>query len=195
MSGAVTPEMKLNALMRFGSLTGGHSQIMFLLGFLSGRVDWTHFVNEPWRHETWIYLSVRRLPQIHRAPFQAQVGGVDITDPVQVVSALAGRIEDMYVQLDFEGAHEAQWYQEIVSQGTDPESPAASIEDRLEELRVRVDETLDIYGECRKALEADLGDRERQIRFFLQRAENEMQGLSAEMSRLRTILGQSRRQT
>lgn len=190
MNEGATPGKKLKALLKFGALVGNQSQLLFLVGFLAGRTDWVHFVTEPWQYETWIYISIRRLPPIYRAPFQARVGGVDVTDPVQAASALSARMDDIYVQLDFDGAHEADWYQEVITEA-EGDRPDPTIRERIHILKERIDETLDIYSECKRVLEGGAEDREEQVRFFLQRAENEMQGLSREIARLQTLLTQS----
>lgn len=185
-------DKKIGALVHFAALAQHNHPFIFLLGFLAGRIDWVHFVPETGDVDTWVFMSVRRRPHIHRATFQGRVGGVDLTDPLQVASSMAGRLEDIHVQLDFDGAEEADWYQEVLLDESDDSRPtAATLRENIDGLKARIDDTLDIYGECMKALEEGAGKREDLIRFFLERAENEMQGLSSEIARLQGMLAQT----
>lgn len=187
-------DTKLAALVRFAAMAQHNHPFIFLVGFLAGRVDWVHFVRETSDLDTWIFISVRRHPHIHRAAFQARVGGVDLTDPMQVPGAMAGRLQDIYVQLDFDGVDEAEWYHAVLLDDVDVEDRRVStttLQEDIDGLRAMIDDTLDIYSECRKALDEGAGDREQLIRFFLERAENEMQGLSREIMRLQAVLSEA----
>jgi hypothetical protein len=62
---------------------------------------------------------------------------------------------------------------------------ATTVEQRIEELKKRVDDTLDLYNEIRRVMETGGGSEEEQLEFFLTRAKNEMQALSAQLGRLR----------
>lgn len=191
MSGA-SKDTKLAALVQFASMAQHNQPFIFLLGFLAGMIDWVHFVPDVRQQDTSVFMSVRRLPHIHRSPFAARIGGVEINDPVQVVSSMAGRLQDVYVQLDFDGVEETAWYRELAGTDDDPETTVeTSLREQIAGLRDRIDQILDIYGECMKALDQDDGDREELIGFFLTRAENEMQGLSQEINRLQAMLAQA----
>ena len=177
---AVNRARKLQALLLLARMRPADGPLLFLLGFLAGRVDRLVFVEDLEGWEVAIHLMDPGRLLWPGRPFRARVGTVEVPDPVTLVSALLERTDPIAIRIDF--THPPQWYTELVEAGEGDEAPTPP-EDRVEELRRRVDQTLDFYNECRRALAAGAREREAELRFLLDLARAEVAALSRELQR------------
>jgi hypothetical protein len=182
----IDPEDKLQALFHFANKVADDPQKIMLLGFLTGRVEKVHFVEKLDEAPTQIFISARRFPVVPAKDFEATVNGVQLATPIHIIRALAEIYPEIALKLDFNGAAEAAWFQRVLVPSLHAEeTEATTVEQRIEELKKRVDDTLDLYNEIRRVMETGSGSEEEQLEFFLTRAKNEMQALSAQLGRLR----------
>jgi len=190
----IDPEDKLQALFHFGNLVVNDPPKVMLLGFLAGRVERLHFVEDLEGAPTQIFMSARRYPIMPTKDFEATVNGVKLATPVHIMRALGETHPEIALRLDFDGMHRAPWYRQVVvSSLYDEDIEATTVEQRIEELKERVDQTLDLYNEIRSALQAGTNDEREQLEFFLTRARNEMQDLSTQLQRLQAFVGETER--
>lgn len=178
---------KIIALMHLARLLPNHPALMMLIGFLAGRLDRVRFVAGL---EDADPAGVRVLITTPHARiwtgrwFRAWIGQAEVPDPGTLISALVERDTDIYLALDV--GPRPPWLEAVIA----PIEPreARDPHDRLEELRQRVDQALDIYNECRRQLEQGDGERERELRFFLELARREVEELSRELQRVKQEL-------
>ncbi|MBX6378513.1 MAG: hypothetical protein IRY95_08185 [Clostridia bacterium] len=163
-----------------------------LLGFLAGRLDRVHFVRSLDQARVAARLSTRPGTLWPHRSFEGFVDGVPVPSPFLFIAALVERDDDIFVNLDFPGAGEAPWYQTVLADAPQ-DLAAANPEERMEELRQRIDHTLDVYAECQRLLQNGAGEREQELSFFLNLARMEMQALSRELNSLRQELDQQGR--
>lgn len=178
---------KFLALVQLAERLPKHPALMMLLGFLAGRLDRLCLLppsEMPAAGGVRIVLTTPQARIWTGRWFQGWVGATAVPDPVVLISAVADRDVDIYLSVDF-GSQVPAWYLEAVGTPAQPEPP---LEERLEDLRRRVDSALDIYNECRRQLDQDDGERERELRFFLELARREVEELSRELQRVKQEL-------
>ncbi|MDI3316979.1 MAG: hypothetical protein QJR14_05115 [Bacillota bacterium] len=157
-----------------------------LLAFLAGRLDQVHFVRDLEGARVTLRLTQSRRLVVPGPPFQAVVDGVPIPNPMLFIAAMAERDDAIYVQLEFDGAEDADWYQAVLEESAG-EAGGNLEEDprwRIELLRERVNHALDVYRECRRLLAEGHPEREAELKFFLSMARTEMADLSREIREL-----------
>lgn len=179
-------DQKVTALLKLAQLLQERPAMVLLLGFLTGRAGRVHFVEEPGGSDVDISITARRYALVGKRPFEAKVRGVEMMDPVSLIKALGAEPGlEIALQVDFEGKRQASWYQDVaIPSLLEDETGPQTLEERLAEIRAQIDDTLDIYNEARQVLKEGAGDREQQIQFYLERARNEMEGLSRKLRRL-----------
>lgn len=175
---------KVVALMHLARMLPNHPALMMLIGFLAGRLDRVRFVA---RLEDADPAGVRVLITTPHARiwtgrwFRGWIGQAEVPEPGTLISALVDRDADIHLALDV-GPRPA-WLEAVIAPAPteEPEDPR----DRLEELRQRVDQVLDIYNECRRQLDQGDRERERELRFFLDLARREVEELGREIQRIK----------
>lgn len=184
---------KLRALLQFAAMVQGSPALVLLLGFLAGQIDRVHFVSDLGGAPVAIRLSSGRRRIWPSPPFEATLRGVNVPDPVTLVSALSGNQDPICLSIEFEGAQSEAWYQNLVvpryidvAAGRTAEHRAA--EHRLEDLRRQIDHALDVYNECRRLLEEGDPAREAELQIFKEMAERELKECSEQLARLESTL-------
>lgn len=178
---------KFLALMHLAELLPRHPALMVLIGFFIGRLDRVYLTlpqTLPKAAEVRIFITTPRAAIWTGRWFRGWIGEAAVPDPSIMVSALTERDVDLYVAVDF-GAQVPSWFEEALYTPTVADGSPAT---QLEELRQRVDHALDVYNECRKMLSQPDEQRERELRFLLELARQEVQQLGAELGRLKAEL-------
>ena len=182
-----THRSRFVALMKLAEMLPKYPGLMMLVGFLCGRLDRVHFVRAgmlPPDSEARVEITTPQARIWTGRWFRGWLGSAEVPDPVVLVSALSEREADVYLAVDF-GPHLPPWYEAVL----DPDAaPPMRPEDRLAELRQRVDHALDVYNECRRLLAEGAKERERELRFLLETARHEVEQLSREIERLKAEL-------
>lgn len=182
---------KLNALLQFGARVADDPMLQLLVGFLAGQVDRVHFVRSLEGAPIAVRIAIGRRAVWPARGFHATVRGVPIPVPVALVSVLAETTDPIALQLSFDGMEAALWLQKVqkddLAEAT--RSPRLRLEEDLAALRARIDQALDVYNECQRLLADGDPAREKELRFFLELARREIEGLGAEFQRLRAELG------
>lgn len=179
---------KLEALLRFASHGALPAPVVFLVGFLAGRIGRVHFAQDVTGAPNSLILRSQERILWPGMPFAAHLHGVAVADPVMLVMGLAPS-EDIWVSLEFEGARNAPWYQAVAwpsyQEGAlEVGTKRPAHEARADELRAEVDRALDIYGEVLRMMERDDPARRQELAFYLSLAQQQVQELSRELSRL-----------
>lgn len=190
----VDPRKKLDALLLFGSRMGSHPEMAYLLGFLAGRLDRLHFVRSLESAPVAVRLAAGRRRIWPGSPFEATVRGVPVPGPALLVAALCDADDDICIQMELEDLTELEGFDELVA-GSYAElngAPERRLDERVDQVRGRIDNALDIYRECRRLLGEEPGGREGQLRFFLKMAQSEIEALSRELTALNQELAQRR---
>ncbi|ADU51307.1 hypothetical protein Tmar_1194 [Thermaerobacter marianensis DSM 12885] len=178
---------KMVALMHISRMLPQHPGLFMLLGFLAARLDRLHFVATPDDADpagARILLATPHARIWTGRWFRSWVGSAEVPDPVILISVLAERDTDIYLALDI-GPRPA-WLEAVLAPA-EPASPPDPRE-RLDELRARVDQALDIYNECRRQLEQGDPQRRQELEFFLDLARREVEELGRELQRLKESL-------
>ncbi|HEX6989005.1 MAG TPA: hypothetical protein VF282_06000 [Bacillota bacterium] len=175
---------KFLALVRLGERLPKHPALMMLIGFLAGRLDRLHLLLPqamPREAEVRIALTTPQARIWTGRWFQGWIGRAEVPDPVVLISTVVERDVDICVSVDF-GPQVPTWYLEAMA------PPAAVVpvdpQERLDDLRRRVDHALDVYNECRRQLEAGDDKRQDELRFLLELARREVEQLGEEIRRL-----------
>lgn len=175
---------KFLALVHLAERLPKHPALMMLIGFLAGRLDRLHLLlpaQLPEAAEVRIALTTPQARIWTGRWFQGWIGRASVPDPVVLISSLSERDVDVFLSVDF-GPQVPAWYQEAL--GAPPVVPEADPQERLQELRQRVDHALDVYNECRRQLEAGDDARQDELRFLLELARQEVEQLGEEIRRL-----------
>jgi len=176
--------------MRFASHGTLPGPVVFLLGFLAGRIDHVHFARDVAGAANSLVLRSQERILWPGMPFSAHLHGVAVADPVMLVMGLAAN-EDLWVSLEFEGAKTAPWYQAVAwpsyQAGAAEAGTAPTLHARAEELRAEVDRALDIYGEVLRMMEQNNPARREELTFYLNLAKQQVQELSRELNRLEQV--------
>lgn len=171
---------KLQTLLLLARSRPGDPALQLLIGFLAGRLDQVRFVRELAGWEVALHLMDPGRLLWPGRPFRGRVGEVEVPDPVTMISALLERGDPIAVRIDF--TDPPPWYDELLEAAAEPAGEPG--EDRVEVLRRRVDQALDIFNECRRALAAGAREREGELQFLLELARSEVAELSRELQRL-----------
>ncbi|PZN08084.1 hypothetical protein [Thermaerobacter composti] len=178
---------KMVALMQLSRLLPQHPGLFMLLGFLAARLQRLHFVANPDQADPQAARILLATPHARIWTgrwFRAWVGTAEVPDPVILISVLAERDTDIYLALDI-GPRPA-WLEAVLAPAEPPAPPDPR--ERLEELRARVDQALDIYNECRRQLEQGDPSRREELEFLLDLARREVEELGRELQRLKQSL-------
>lgn len=183
---------KIEAIARLGRHLPQHPDLFFLLGFLAGNLDRVHFVRSLEGAPVTVRLVAGRRQIWPHPVFDATVRGVPLPMPGMVVSALAGNDDPICVQVLLDDPADSAYFEPLTIDGfADVRGDVQTLQERVQSIRGQIDQSLDIYRECRRLL--GQGEDEKHLQFFLGLAQNEIEGLGAELTRLRTALDERER--
>ncbi len=183
---------KLEAVVRVGRHLPQSPDMAFLLGFLAGNLARLHFVRSLEGAPVAIAIAAGRRHIWPGSVFEARVHSVPVPIPGALVSALVENDEPICVRVALDDPAEAAWFEPLLVdsyvhvQGDQPEDTLAL---RVQNVRGRIDQSLDIYRECRRLLSDGGGEDEARLKFFLGLAEQEIEGLGRQLADLTGRLG------
>lgn len=178
---------KLEAVVRMGRHLPQSPDMTFLLGFLAGNLERLHFVRSLEGAPVGIAIAAGRRHIWPGSVFEAHVHSVPVPLPGALVSTLVENDEPICVRVSFDDPAEAAWFEPLLVPSyaeVRAERPADTLRQRVESLRGRIDQSLDVYRECRRLLAEGEGEDEARLRFFLGLAEQEIEGLGRQLSTL-----------
>ncbi len=186
---------RLDVLLRLGRHLPQSADIFFLLGFLAGNLDRVHFVQNLEGAPVQIHVAAGRRQIWPKPPIDAVVHGVPLPLPGMVVSALSERDDPICVQISVDDPPEQAWFDQFAVAGYEEvHRPEDTLRERVQSVRIRIDQALDVYRECRRLLDEGEGVEEAQLQFFLGLAETEIEGLTAQLNALNGRLAARRDQ-
>lgn len=180
---------KVRVLQQLSVAAYPDAMLIYLCGLLMGAVHRVHFVRHLEGAPIAIQIAMGRARVWPTPPWQATVGGMSIPDPLTLASALAQRDDPICVKLMFDGSNEHEDFQrslvdsyaDIVAGRT---AGVQEAEDRMAELRARIDRALDIYNECRRMMEEGTPERQAELAAFQRMAQEELQACTQELRQL-----------
>jgi len=176
---------KLEALYNCGFMVGQNPWFAFLFGYLVGQVDRVHFVQDLTGAEIAIHLDLRRKRIWPGEPFRATVRGITMPNTFTLVRSMESSDAPICLQVDFDGAEDTPWYQEVVLPGVSyVKDLHEAVQEESDALWKEMDRTLDIYRECKTLLEGASPERRRELQYYMRLAEDQMRKLSAQMDEL-----------
>ena len=153
-----------------------------LLSFLAGRLDRVTFVRSLEHSKIGVRMSTRRFGLWPRISYEGFVRDVQMPDPFLFIAAMADSDEIIDVLLEFDGADQAEWFQKVlVDTAADRRTQP---EERKANLRNQIDRMLDIYSEIQQQLKEGAGEREKDLKRFLEMAKQDMARLNREIERI-----------
>ncbi len=173
--------------MRVGRHLPQSPDMTFLLGFLAGNLGRLHFVRSLEGAPVGISIAAGRRHIWPHSVFEAHVHTVPVPIPGALVGALVENDEPICVRVLLDDAAEAAWFEPLLvdsyaqARGGRAEDTLA---ERVQGVRGRIDQALDVYRECRRLLADGAGEDESRLRFFLGLAEQEIEGLGQQLSGL-----------
>jgi len=180
---------KVRVLQQLSIAAYPDAMLVYLCGMLMGAVHRVHFVRDLEGAPIAIQISMGRARVWPTPAWQATVGGMTIPDPLTLASALAQRDDPICVKLLFDGSNEHEDFQQLLvnSYADIVAGRTAGVqhaEDRIAELRARIDRALDIYNECRRLMEEGSPERQAELAAFQRMAQEELQACTRELRRL-----------
>lgn len=180
---------KIRILQRAAVEAYPDAMLVYLFGLLMGAVDRVHFVRDLEGAPVAIQANVGRARVWPMAPWHATIGGMAFPDPLTFASALAQRSDPICVRLVFDGSDGDEEFQSIlvdsyadVAAGRTAGVVAA--EDRIEELKERIDRTLDIYNETRRLMAEGDPTRQAELEAFQRMAQEELRACTRQLQLL-----------
>ena len=184
---------KLEAVVRIGRHLPQHPEMTFLLGFLAGNLGRLHFVRSLEGAPVAISISAGRRHIWPGSVFDATLHHVPVPMPGALVSALVENEEPICVRVAFDDPAEAAWFEPLLVDSyytAVAARPEDTLETRVNSLRGKIDQQLDVYRECRRLLAQGEGEDEARLRFFLGLAQTEIEGFGRELGELNERLEQ-----
>ncbi|MFS0647432.1 hypothetical protein [Siminovitchia sp. 179-K 8D1 HS] len=86
------------------------------------------------------------------------------------------------VLLEFDGADQAEWFQKVLVDSA--ADKRLQPEEQLANLRDQIDQILDIYSDIQQQLKEGAGEREKDLKKFLEMAEKDMARLNREINQI-----------
>lgn len=153
-----------------------------LLGFLAGRLDRVSFVRSLEHSKIGVRMSTKRFGLWPRISYSGFINDVQLPDPFLFIAAMTDSDEMIDVLLEFDGADQAEWFQNVlVDSATDKRLQP---EEQLENLRNQIDQILDIYSNIQRQLKEGAGEKEKDLKKFLEMAEQDMARLNREINKI-----------
>ena len=184
---------KLEAVVRIGRHLPQSPDMTFLLGFLAGNLSRLHFVRSLEGAPVAIAIAAGRRHIWPGSVFEAHVHSVPVPIPGALVSALVENDEAICVRVSLDDPAEAAWFEPLLLDShlnVRPDRPEDTLADRVQGVRGRIDQSLDVYRECRRLLADGGGEDEVRLKFFLGLAEQEIEGLGQQLAALNRQLGE-----
>ena len=180
----VDARRKLEVLQRLAAEVDGSPDLLYLIGFMTGRLERVHFVRSIEGASVGVRIAAGRRRLWPGLPFHGEVRGVPVPGPAAMVSALAESDDEIFLRVESDALAGREEFETLVaanpSEAWATESPA----ERADEIHRAIDRSLDIYRECRRLL--DEGDPERQpeLERFIEMARQEIESLRRGLANL-----------
>lgn len=171
------------------------AMLVYLFGLLMGAVDRVHFVRDLEGAPVAIQANVGRARVWPMAPWQATIGGMTFPDPLTFASALARRTDPICVRLLFDGSESDEAFQSIVVDSyadvaAGRTAGVVAAEDRIEDLKGRIDRALDIYNETRRLMADGDPDRRAELEAFQRIAQEELRACTRQLQALEMLVAE-----
>lgn len=179
------------ALAQLARLTQGVPPAHLMAGYLLAREDRVRFAaNVPEGAELGMSFGIHRRLEVPLLPWQGVVRGVPVPDPLLWIEAAAMvGAASIWVRISTD---DTQLTRLLATQVTSNQAVVdrRGLEHRIQGLREEVDRTLDIYGEVRRLMLTPEENQETDPNLpqFLRLAQEQMQALGEELSRLKEQL-------
>jgi len=183
---------KLEAVVRVGRHLPQSPDMTFLLGFLAGNLSRLHFVRSLEGAPVAIAVAAGRRHIWPGSVFEAHVHSVPVPILGALVSTLVENDEPICLRVAFDDPAESAWFEPLLIDSyaqVRGDRPADTLAVRVQNVRGRIDQSLDVYRECRRLLSEGAGEDEARLKFFLGLAEQEIEGLGRQLSALNGQLG------
>lgn len=172
------------------------AMLVYLFGLLMGAVDRVHFVRDLEGAPVAIQVNVGRSRVWPTAPWQATIGGMAFPDPLTFASALAQRDDVICVRLAFDGSEQDEQFQSVVvdSYADIAAGRTAGVvesEERIDDLKDRIDHALDIYNETRRLMAEGDPERQAELEGFQRIAQEELRACTRRLRALELLMAQS----
>lgn len=153
-----------------------------LLGFLAGRLDRVSFVRSLEHSKIGVRMSTRRFGIWPRIPYMGFIQDVQMPDPFLFIAGMADSNERIDVLLEFDGAEHAEWFQKVLVDSA--ADKRLEPEEQIESLRNQIDHVLDIYSNIQQQLKEGSGEREKDLKKFLEMAKEDLARLNQKMNEI-----------
>lgn len=171
------------------------AMLVYMFGLLMGAVDRVHFVRDLEGAPVSIQVNVGRARIWPSAPWQATIGGMTFPDPLTLASAIVQRDDPICVRLTFDGSENNEDFQEVLvdSYADIAAGRTAGVvrtDERIDDLKERIDRALDIYNECRRLMEGEDPDRQAELETYQRMAQEELQACTRELRALELLVAE-----
>lgn len=189
--------LKVRVLQRLSIAAYPDAMLVYLCGLLMGAVHRVYFVRDLDGAPIAIQINMGRARVWPTPPWQANVGGMTLPDPLTLASALAQRNDPICVKVAFDGADEDEEFQQLLVDNyldvmAGRTAGVLRAESRIDHLRNRIDRALDIYNECRRLMEESSPERRAELEAFQKMAQEELQACTRELRELELQVAQSK---
>lgn len=171
------------------------AMLVYLFGLLMGAVDRVHFVRDLDGAPVGIQVNMGRARVWPTSPWQATISGMIFPDPLTLASALAQRDDPICVRLAFDGSENNEDFQEaLVDSYADVAAGRTAgvvrTDERIDDLKERIDRALDIYNECRRLMDDGDPERQAELQAFQRMAQEELQACTRELRALEMLVAE-----
>lgn len=171
------------------------AMLVYLFGLLMGAIDRVHFVRDLDGAPVGIQVNMGRARVWPTSPWQATISGMTFPDPLTLASALAQRDDPICVRLAFDGSENNEDFQEaLVDNYADVAAGRTAgvvrTDERIDDLKDRIDRALDIYNECRRLMDDGDPERQAELQAFQRMAQEELQACTRELRALEMLVAE-----
>lgn len=186
---------KIRVLQQLAIKAYPDPMLIYLFGLLMGLVERVHFVRELEGAPVAIQMNVGRARVWPSTPWQATIGGMTFPDPLTLASALVQRDDPICVRLLFDGSESNEDFQQVLvdSYADIAAGRTASVvrtDERIDDLKARIDRALDIYNECRRLMEDGDPERRAELEMYQRMAQDELQACTRELRALEMLVAE-----
>lgn len=165
------------------------AMLVYLFGLLMGSVERVHFVRDLEGAPVAVQANVGRTRVWPTLPWQATIGGMSFPDPLTFASALAQRTDPICVRLTFDGSENDEDLQSIVVDSyadvaAGRTAGVVEAEERIDDLKERIDRALDIYNETRRLMADGDPERQTELEAYQRIAQEELQACTRQLRTL-----------
>lgn len=186
----VQPASIDRALIYLGRIATPFPAIQTVVGYLLADPERVRFVRRLHPDQPLaMAISAHRRIELPVAPWQGYIRGVPVPDPYAWIDG-ARRMgaREVWVRVSTDDPRLTAWVEGLATDDSEQVEQRA-LTARMEELRGKVDQVLDIYNELRHLLTVD-PERAQDLGRFVNMAEDEMQSLGRELNHLKERLGE-----